>query len=95
MDLPLSGESRTVTMEKHAVTLDMGPGDPAHRIYVSSFHRWEPGQQVTALCETDPDGRRRCRMSSGLDRWLDGLGTLAVAVFALAGWRSLRRPSAA
>ena len=82
-------------VEKHAVTLDLGPGDPAHTIYVSSFHRWERGQQVTALCETDPDGRRRCRMASGLDRWLDGLGTLAVALVALFAWLALRRPPAA
>lgn len=83
------------TVEKHAVTLDLGPDDPAHRIYVSSFHRWERGQQVTALCETDADGRRRCRMASGLDRWLDGLGTLALAVVALSAWRALRVSPAA
>jgi hypothetical protein len=83
------------TVEKHAVTLDLDRGDPAHTVYVSSFHRWERGQQVTALCEADPDGRRRCRMASGLDRWLDGLGTLAVALVALSVWLALRRPPAA
>jgi hypothetical protein len=82
----------TVTaVAKNAVTLDLGPDDPAHRISVSSFHRWEPGQRVSVLCETGADGRRRCRMASGLDRWLDGLGTLAVALVALSVWRSLSR----
>jgi len=87
-------QATVVQAERHAVTLDLGPDDPAHKIYVSSFHHWEQGEKVTVLCETDDKGARRCRMESGFDRWLDGLGTLGVALVALLTWNHLRRRQA-
>lgn len=82
-----------VRAESHLVTLDLGADDPAHKVYVSGFHHWAPGQKVSALCEPAEDGRRRCRMQSGFDRWLDGLGVLAVALLAFALWNYLRHKS--
>ncbi len=84
-----------VKAETHAVTLNFGPDDPAHTISVSSHHHWTPGEHVVALCETGEDGRRRCRMQSGFDRWLDGLGTLGLALAAFAVWTYFRRRSSA
>ena len=84
-----------VKAETHAVILDFGPDDRAHTISVSSHHHWTPGENVVALCQTGEDGRRRCRMQSGFDRWLDGLGTLGLALTAFAVWTYLRRRSLA
>jgi hypothetical protein len=85
--------SVVVKAETRLVTLNFGPDDPAHTISVSSHHHWTPGEPVVALCQTGEDGRRRCRMQSGLDRWLDGLGTLGLALAAFAVWSYLRRRS--
>lgn len=73
----------------HEVTLDFGAQDPAHTIYVSSFHTWTRGQTVTALCEPGENERPRCRMTTGFDRWLNAIGILGAALLALVFWRTL------
>ena len=73
---------------RNEVTLDFGAMDPAHTIYVSSFHHWTRGQSVTALCESGENERPRCRMTSGFDRWLNPIGLLAAALLALMCWRT-------
>ncbi len=77
------------TVARNEVTLDFGAKDPAHTIYVSSFHTWTRGQSVTALCEPVENERPRCRMTSRFDRWLNPIGLLGAALLALMCWRTL------
>jgi len=72
---------------KSWVALNLGPDDPNHRITVSSFHNWAKGQSVTALCKSAVDGRARCHMQTGSDRWLNSVFAVVVAGLALAAWR--------
>jgi hypothetical protein len=82
------------TVERGLVTLDLGVDDRSHRISISSFRRWDVGQQVAVVCVPADAGGRRCRMATGFDRWLDGLACLAVALVALTIWRRARTPRA-
>ncbi len=82
----------TVTkVERGLVALDLGADDRNHRISVSAFHHWDPGQHVTARCMTAEDHARRCRMSTGADRWIEALVTTILAAAALAVWVAMRR----
>lgn len=65
------------------VTLNFGLDDPAHKISVSSFHSWQKGQPVTASCRPAEDGKRRCRMQTGHDRWLNAIIPAMVFLVAL------------
>lgn len=69
-------------VERNLVTLDLGAGDHAHPISVSTFHRWQVGERVEVLCVPGEGGKRRCRMVSGFDRWLDGLFALGLTLVA-------------
>jgi hypothetical protein len=72
---------------KNWVALDLGPDDRNHKITVSSFHNWAKGQAVTALCKNAVDGRARCHMQTGSDRWLNSVFAVVLAGLALAAWK--------
>jgi hypothetical protein len=72
---------------KNWVALNLGPDDPNHKITVSSFQIWAKGQTVTALCKSTVDGRARCHMQTGSDRWFNSVFAVVLAGLALAAWR--------
>jgi len=98
-----SGVRATGHVTEHAgprvyVSID-GTGPPPARgqILVTDFHRWEPGQAVQVTCADVDESPRKCRMDSGLDRWI-GIGealAMSAAFFgaALWAWRRRRGPA--
>ena len=99
VSLMVQGESMPasiVAVNGKSVTLDFGPDDPAHPLHVSNLHSWNVGQKVAARCIRDEEGHRKCRMESGLDRWVDPSVMLMIALVLLGlavrkpwcGWRT-------
>ncbi len=50
---------------------------------VTRNHAWRVDEPVSVSCVEEGNTLRSCRMDTGADRWIDGLGTLAVGTILL------------
>jgi hypothetical protein len=83
---------RIVSVDTPALGITLDGGGVVRIPRVTQYNTWQVGQPVRLTCRDDGGGIRTCRMDTGLDRWIDALGTLAVglALLLLGGWFWLR-----
>jgi hypothetical protein len=91
----LTGKITAINSPALEVALDDGRSAQIAR--VTKNNPWRLGQSVDVTCLREGAGIRSCRMDTGSDRWIDGLGTLAVGtvLLLLAGWLWSRRRGSA
>ncbi len=87
----LSG--RITAINPPALEVALEGGGAGHVARVTKNNTWRIDQSVRVTCLRDGGAKRSCRMDTGSDRWIDGVGTLAVgaALMLLGGWLWLRR----
>lgn len=75
----------TAIENAHRIRLTLDDGGSIATAYSTSLHHWQPGQSIALACRHDAKTTPRpCRVDTGLDRWLDGLGTVLFGAVALA-----------
>jgi hypothetical protein len=79
--IPLTGKIVAVNMPSVDVALDEGGTVKIAR--VTKNHAWRVDEPVRVSCVEEGNTLRSCRMDTGVDRWIDGVGTLIVGVLLL------------
>ncbi len=84
---------RITAINNPAVEIALDGGGAVRIARVTKYTAWQVGQPVNLTCLKEGEVLRSCRMDTGSDRWIDGLGTLAVGVvlLLLGGWLWSRR----
>lgn len=84
---------KVIAINRPALDVALDGGGTARVAYITKNNAWQIGQPVQVTCLKDGADLRACRMDTASDRWIDGLGNLAVGTLALlfGGWLWHRR----
>lgn len=84
---------KITSVERPAVDVALDGGGTVRVARVTKNNIWQVGQPVQITCLREGPEFRSCRMDTGVDRWIDALGTLGVGtmLLLLGGWLWSRR----